>query len=111
NILFHPHLTSTDLCACTVTLNGTRLDLCSVYIPPEGESVGGNIPIGTYLNKIHLALQSLSSKVFIGGDFNGHHMLWGSRRSSPRGEEICNFAATSDLHLLNQGDEPTFLRA
>ena len=53
---------------------------------------------------------SPSRNLFILGDFNCHHPLWGSRGTSdPRGEEVFDWVISSDLIPLNDPDTPTLL--
>ena len=49
-----------------------------------------------------------SRNLFILEDFNCHHPLWDSRGTSePLGEEVFNWAISSDLLALNNPDTPT----
>jgi hypothetical protein len=45
----------------------------------------------------------------MGCDANAHHTLWGSTGSNPRGECLMEFLASSNLNVLNHGNEPTFV--
>lgn len=45
----------------------------------------------------------------ITGDFNAHHMLWGSPNTNRRGRSLVAFASDHGLCLLNDGS-PTYLR-
>jgi hypothetical protein len=47
--------------------------------------------------------------VFIGCDANTHHTLWGSTGSNPIGESLREFLVSSNLNILNHGNEPTFV--
>ncbi|EFN76695.1 hypothetical protein EAI_17497, partial [Harpegnathos saltator] len=47
--------------------------------------------------------------VIIAGNFNAKLELWGSRRGDRRGEEVEDWAAGLDLHLLNVGNKSTFV--
>ncbi|XP_018495155.1 uncharacterized protein LOC108864297, partial [Galendromus occidentalis] len=46
----------------------------------------------------------------IAGDFNAASCTWGSRRTSRRGYELEEFAATNNLSILNDGESPTFTK-
>ena len=51
-----------------------------------------------------------SRNLFILGDFNCHHPLWDSRGTSdPRGEDVFDWAISSDLLPLNDPDTPTLV--
>ncbi|XP_025163576.1 uncharacterized protein LOC112590638 [Harpegnathos saltator] len=51
----------------------------------------------------------LPEPVIIAGDFNAKSETWGSRDGDRRGEEVEDWAAGLDLHLLNEGRESTFV--
>ena len=44
----------------------------------------------------------------MGCDCNAHHTAWGSTNSNGRGEALMEFLNSSNLEILNRGDEPTF---
>jgi hypothetical protein len=52
---------------------------------------------------------SSRKQLIIGCDANAHHILWGSMDISPRGESLVEFLVSSNLNILNQGNEPTFM--
>src|SRR5699024_5196278 len=58
--------------------------------------------------RIEAVVRSVGGMIFVLGDFNSHHTMWGSARSFDRGPKVCNFISACDLHLLNNGDLPTF---
>jgi hypothetical protein len=43
------------------------------------------------------------------GDAIAHHTLWGSTGSNPAGERLMEFLVSSNLNILNHGNEPTFV--
>lgn len=47
--------------------------------------------------------------LILGCDTNSHHTLWGSSDTNQRGIELVEFLASTDLEILNQGTEPTFV--
>ena len=49
-----------------------------------------------------------SIPVHIGGDFNAHSTLWGSRTNSRRGDIVGQLIFDYNLVLLNEGDVATF---
>jgi len=78
---------SQDICVCEIRPKSTVLLLVSVYLPP-GDSVCEQLDL----------LQNIAmnnDKIIIGGDFNAHHQLWGSRTRSPRGNEVCDLINAS----------------
>jgi hypothetical protein len=50
---------------------------------------------------------SRKKKLIIGCDANAHHILWGSTGTNPRGESFLEYQVSSNLNILNQGNEPT----
>jgi len=44
----------------------------------------------------------------VGCDSNEHHSVWGSTNCNSRGEALMEFLNTTNLEILNQGNEPTF---
>ena len=77
-----------------VKFNNTYLTICSIYCPP-----------GIMVNYDELlALEdSLPSPKLILGDYNAHHILWGSQRVDVRGEQIAKLLNETDLVILNDG--------
>jgi hypothetical protein len=51
----------------------------------------------------------MKKQLIIGCDASGHHILWGSTGSNPRGESFVKFLVSSNLNILNHGNEPTFV--
>jgi ribonuclease HI len=47
--------------------------------------------------------------LIIGSDSNSHCTAWGSRETNKRGQELAEYLSTTDLQILNEGEEPTFV--
>jgi hypothetical protein len=45
----------------------------------------------------------------IGHDGNSHHTLWLSAGTNPGGDGLLEFLVSSNLNILNSGNEPTFV--
>jgi hypothetical protein len=45
----------------------------------------------------------------IGCDANAHHIIWGSTDINPRGECLMEYLVSTNLSILNKGNEPTFV--
>ena len=43
----------------------------------------------------------------VGTDANAHHTIWGSSDINPRGEDLLEYCASSDLIFCNVGNKPT----
>lgn len=93
-------LNTTLQVTCVVITFPIRIHICSVYFPPP--------PF--VLSRIDLMnlISQLPEPFLILGDFNAHHVLWGSPYSSPRGNMIAKFLEDHPLILLNDGS-PTHL--
>ncbi|PNF15260.1 hypothetical protein B7P43_G00966 [Cryptotermes secundus] len=52
---------------------------------------------------------SRKKELIIGCDANAHHILLGSTGTNPRGESLTEFLVSSNLNILNLGNEPTFV--
>ena len=86
---------SIDLIGIEITLNDKILDLWSIYIPPSS-----NPSLETFNNIFSL----MNRSSLIGGDFNGHHPVWGSSISDFRGNLIHSAILDYGLCVLNNGD-------
>ncbi|KAH0811666.1 hypothetical protein GEV33_011125 [Tenebrio molitor] len=76
---------------------------------------GGNgfawIEFGKILHSIQINLRGQTSRRFIvAGDLNTKSGMWGSPTDDRRGEILVEWLAGQDLHVLNTGGAPTFVR-
>jgi len=85
---------SINLVDIKTTINDRKFDLWSIYIPPSFN------PSETFNNI--LSLMNRSS--LIGGDFNGHHPVWGSSNTDFRGNLIYSTLSDFGLCILNKGN-------
>jgi hypothetical protein len=44
----------------------------------------------------------------VGCDCNAHHSVWGSTNYNSKGKVLMEFLNTTNLEILNRGNEPTF---
>lgn len=80
--------------------------MLSVYISPNvEEEVAVEI-----LENIRLDIRGWRGHVVIGGDFNAKAREWGSARGNRRGDILLEWMAEQNLHVLNRGNTPTFVR-
>lgn len=61
-----------------------------------------------FLSKLEISAKSSKLETIISGDFNAHHVDWGSRFSNKRGEALSNLISSLDLIICNIGKKPTF---
>ena len=63
HVIHLSQFTTRDLCACTLSTNGTTLTVVSVYIPPHKKADGTVVPIDPFLHHLETVVQSVSGKV------------------------------------------------
>lgn len=72
----------------------------AIYIPPNINNSYITNPLKTFFKKY-----DNKDRVYIGGDFNAHHNLWGKNaRNTSRGNLVANEITNSNLLLLNDGN-------
>jgi hypothetical protein len=82
-----------------------ELILASAYLPYDSDEPPPNKEVRDMINYCH----SRNKQLIIGCDANAHHTLWGSTGTNPRGESIMEYPVSSNLNILNHGNEPTFV--
>ena len=86
--------------------NFFAVSFLNVYAPPIRSS-----PTGNRIDSFSTSILPSSRNLFILRDVNCHHPLSDSRvTSDPDGEEVFDWAISSDLLPLNNPDTPTLLR-
>jgi hypothetical protein len=48
-------------------------------------------------------------QLIVGCDANAHHIIWGRTDINPRGECLMEYLVSTNLSILNKGNEPTFV--
>lgn len=94
-VLQTPQFDNTALDVCAVELTNIKIKLVSVYNPPEA-----NISCEAWQNFFVFYGQS---DVIFGGDFNGHHGLWGSPANNSKGTKLADAIEETNLVVLNDG--------
>ena len=78
------------------------IEIFSVYLPPERnkerEETMANLT----------ALLNPSSNAIICGDFNARHTTWGDRKTNRKGKLLDNWIDSTNLKIINEGDQPTY---
>ncbi|GBP88699.1 Putative 115 kDa protein in type-1 retrotransposable element R1DM [Eumeta japonica] len=91
-----------NVTAPVIKAGNCRVGVVSVYL--EGDK-----PIGPFLNRVKWVCSKLGTEKFIlGGYLNAWSVWWGSERDDARGGELCDFFDMEKLHVLNEGNIPTF---
>ncbi|XP_035215115.1 uncharacterized protein LOC118188733 [Stegodyphus dumicola] len=90
----------------TETISAIRIEgqipfiLISVYCPP---SQG----LETHLSILEDLISDYQNiPVIISGDFDAKHTIWGPSQPDPRGLQICEFLASTDMCVINDPDSP-----
>lgn len=82
--------------------------LCSAYFPGINEA-GRNV-ISEKLNNLVTHCLSKRIELIVGCDANAHNLIWRSNNDCTRGKILLEYLMIKELHLLNEGDSPTWER-
>jgi hypothetical protein len=108
NLWVLPEFSCRDLVAVLVKYNeeGTerRMVVCSAYLPYDSEDP----PPSRELEDLMRYCEKENLYLLVGCDSNAHHTAWGSTNCNRRGEALTEFLNSSNLEILNRGNEPTF---
>ena len=85
-----------------ITVRFENLVVSSLYCHPKSHSIPEELPSLIDWCEIH------SLKLIICGDFNAHHHTWGSKKDTPRGNNISDLINEKNIFLLNTGSSPTW---
>ena len=89
-----------EVIAVKVYLNKTPIVIASIYLAPEMN----NQNIEDLMQEI---IDKVQGPILLIGDYNAHHVDWGSESSDYRGRMVSEFATKNSLTILNNG-EPTY---
>ena len=95
--------TNEDVVSVALRSDNKIYVFCSVYM-----DFNENNPPPDLLKNLSLHCFRNSWGLFIGTDANAHHTLWGSSDVNSRGQILSDFIFSSDLHICNIGNTPTF---
>jgi hypothetical protein len=79
--------------------------VASAYLPYDSDEP----PSSKEVRNVIDYCDSRNKQLIIGCDANAHHILWGSTDTNPRGASLMEYLVSSNLDILNQGNEPTFV--
>ena len=79
----------------------------SVYLPYDSEEP----PPSRLMVELVQYCQTHRLPLLVGCDANAHHTVWGSTDINARGRLLLEYLATTDLDILNKGNEATFVNA
>jgi hypothetical protein len=102
-----PGFTCRDLAAVLIKYKEEgaerRLVVCSAYLPYDSE----DSPPQKELEDFVRYCENENLYLVVGCDSNAHHSVWGSTNCNRRGEALVEFLNSTNLEILNQGNEPT----
>ena len=78
--------------------------VASVYLPYDSV----DMPPSREMEALVDYARGRGLSLLVGCDSNAHHASWGSTGTNQRGRSLLEYIMTSDLYILNQGNEPTF---
>ncbi|XP_012220497.1 uncharacterized protein [Linepithema humile] len=104
-----PHLCSRDVAAVEVNFTDDssyrkKMVICSAYFSYDEEEAVPPAPV----IKLAEYCQEKRLPLIMGCDANAHHTVWESSDTNEKGRKVLEFLASTDLEILNTGDEPTF---
>ncbi|XP_043467491.1 uncharacterized protein LOC122501807 [Leptopilina heterotoma] len=87
--------------------NGNKREvvIASAYFPGSGDEPAPP----TEVEKLVDYCQQQGLPLIKGCDANAHHVVWGSTDINDRGRRLLDFLIDTDLDILNQGNEATFV--
>jgi hypothetical protein len=103
-----PGFSCRDLVAVLIKYNEggveRRLVVRSAYLPYDSEDP---LPSKQFEDLVRYC-EKENLYLVVGCDSNAHHSVWGSTNCNSRGEALVEFLNTTNLEILNGGNEPTF---
>ena len=97
-----------DAMFVVVTLFGTRLLLCSVYIPPNSSDTLQRF--FDIISRANLELKSLKCQgLVIIGDLNARHSDWGNQVDNIAGQKLAAYTMKENFSVVNMFSGNTFL--
>jgi hypothetical protein len=83
-----------------------KMVVCSAYLLYDSEDPPPSKELEDLMRYCEKHLHLL-----VGCDSNAHHTAWGSTNCNSRGEALMEFLSSSNLEILNRGNQPTFCNA
>lgn len=101
-VVENPMLLTENVASVILKTSTWTLGILSIYL--EGDQ-----PLEPYLKQIKEILVKIKiNSIIIGGDVNAWSTWWGSSSEDHRGAELAGFLEEIQVHILNEGKEPTF---
>ncbi|GBP96374.1 hypothetical protein EVAR_65704_1 [Eumeta japonica] len=94
-------LNGENVAAAVIKAGNCRIGVVSVYFEETCPSARTSIACDT-------SAQNSGPTKSSWGDVNAWSVWWGSERNDARGVDLCDFLDSEGLHILNEGNTPTF---
>jgi hypothetical protein len=98
---------SRDLCAVSITASEenthTKVIFASAYMPLEASTP----PVE--LADLIRYCEKEGEELVVSTDANAHHPLWGMEEHNNRGNQLVEFLISTNIEIVNKGNEPTFI--
>nr|BAA07467.1 ORF2 [Bombyx mori] len=102
DVIQYPQLTTNNIVVVGIRTRAWEITLVSYYFEPDK-------PIESYLEQIKRVERKMGPKRLIfGGDANAKSTWWGCKEDDARGDQLMGTLGELGLHILNEGDVPTF---
>lgn len=91
-----------------VAIEVNNIVFISCYIPPSSDLR----KFSEVLDELESSIKILDNRkqIVLGGDFNAHSKLWGSKYTSCKGDKLISYMEAINLTLVNEGNAPTCVR-
>lgn len=103
-VVEEPALTTENIAVAILKTKVCTLAVVSIYLEDH-------LPIEPYIEQmenVHKEIKKKTDKIIIGGDGNAWSTWWGSVVEDRRGVELLGALHEMNMHILNEGTEPTF---
>ncbi|XP_035220035.1 uncharacterized protein LOC118193102 [Stegodyphus dumicola] len=89
-----------DFVAILLAFNNAQYIIASIYSSPTDSITGTTSYILDTIQRCP------STPLLLSGDFNAHNTIWGYADTTTKGQELEDFLAANNIHLLNTSDSP-----
>ncbi len=104
NSVYVHEFSRADITVCQVTQGDFTRFYASVYLDITHEISDFKV----FTNFVDSA-NNLKQHAILGIDCNSHSVLWGCNETNSRGEKLEEFIMSKKAHIINVGNEPTFI--
>ena len=96
-----------DQVAIAMKMEDSVIVFSSTYMPYDSMEP----PPPKILSELCMYCTNKNWNLIVGADANSHNTVWGSSDTNDRGDKLLDFILSTNLHICNIGDAPTFSSA